>query len=132
MAVPYFAVDRVRVPTLWQFLILLWIESEYQPYGSSLFCSCSPQEPTGPPTPKRPRGRPRGSKNKGPRATPKKVEPVGERRPRGRPRKWPQKVVQEVIQEQQSPSEETEGPSQSLPAEASPSQAPAQEVAEGE
>ncbi|XP_055724112.1 high mobility group protein HMGI-C-like isoform X2 [Salvelinus fontinalis] len=79
------------------------------------------QEPTGPPTPKRPRGRPRGSKNKGPRATPKNVEPVGERRPRGRPRKW-------------SPSEETEGPSQSqsLPAEASPSQAPAQEVAKGE
>ncbi|XP_036806629.1 high mobility group protein HMGI-C isoform X1 [Oncorhynchus mykiss] len=46
------------------------------------------EEPTGPPTPKRPRGRPRGSKNKGPRATPKEVEPVGERRPRGRPRKW--------------------------------------------
>ncbi|KAG7472280.1 hypothetical protein MATL_G00107180 [Megalops atlanticus] len=53
------------------------------------------QEPTGPPTPKRPRGRPRGSKNKGPRATTKKAEPVGEKRPRGRPRKWPQKVVQE-------------------------------------
>uniref|UniRef100_A0A3Q4N2D0 High mobility group AT-hook 1a n=1 Tax=Neolamprologus brichardi TaxID=32507 RepID=A0A3Q4N2D0_NEOBR len=27
----------------------------------------SPQEPVGPPTPKRPRGRPKGSKNKGPR-----------------------------------------------------------------
>ncbi|MGH0165960.1 UNVERIFIED_CONTAM: hypothetical protein FKN15_068003, partial [Acipenser sinensis] len=46
------------------------------------------QEPAGPPTPKRPRGRPRGSKNKGPRATLKKAEPTGEKRPRGRPRKW--------------------------------------------
>ncbi|XP_029539755.1 high mobility group protein HMGI-C-like isoform X2 [Oncorhynchus nerka] len=93
------------------------------------------EEPTGPPTPKRPRGRPRGSKNKGPHATPKEVEPVGERRPRGRPRKWPQRVVEEVIQEQQGPSEETEeGPSQSqsLPTEASPSHPPAQEEAEGE
>lgn len=34
----------------------------------------SPQEPVGPPTPKRPRGRPKGSKNKGPRTAPK-VEP---------------------------------------------------------
>lgn len=33
----------------------------------------SPQEPVGPPTPKRPRGRPKGSKNKGPR-TALKVE----------------------------------------------------------
>uniref|UniRef100_A0A674PK44 High mobility group AT-hook 2 n=1 Tax=Takifugu rubripes TaxID=31033 RepID=A0A674PK44_TAKRU len=59
------------------------------------------QEPVGPPTPKRPRGRPKGSKNKGPRTAPKKVEPVGERRPRGRPRKWPQKIVQEKTEEQQ-------------------------------
>uniref|UniRef100_A0AAQ4NZ33 High mobility group AT-hook 2 n=1 Tax=Gasterosteus aculeatus aculeatus TaxID=481459 RepID=A0AAQ4NZ33_GASAC len=58
------------------------------------------QEPVGPPTPKRPRGRPKGSKNKGPRTALKKVEPVGERRPRGRPRKWPQKVIQ-VAEEQQ-------------------------------
>ncbi|XP_063766897.1 high mobility group AT-hook 2b isoform X1 [Eleginops maclovinus] len=58
------------------------------------------QEPVGPPTPKRPRGRPKGSKNKGPRTALKKVEPVGERRPRGRPRKWPRKVVQ-VAEEQQ-------------------------------
>uniref|UniRef100_W5NAB2 High mobility group AT-hook 2 n=1 Tax=Lepisosteus oculatus TaxID=7918 RepID=W5NAB2_LEPOC len=57
------------------------------------------QEPTGPPAPKRPRGRPRGSKNKGPRATLKKAEPTGEKRPRGRPRKWPQKVVQEEGQQ---------------------------------
>lgn len=32
------------------------------------------QEPVGPPTPKRPRGRPKGSKNKGPKTAPK-VEP---------------------------------------------------------
>nr|XP_054586299.1 high mobility group AT-hook 2b isoform X1 [Nothobranchius furzeri] len=69
------------------------------------------QEPVGPPTPKRPRGRPKGSKNKAPRTALKKVEPVGGRRPRGRPRKWPRKVVPE---EQQGPSEEAEeGPSSS-------------------
>uniref|UniRef100_A0A3Q2QY57 High mobility group AT-hook 2 n=1 Tax=Fundulus heteroclitus TaxID=8078 RepID=A0A3Q2QY57_FUNHE len=59
------------------------------------------QEPVGPPTPKRPRGRPKGSKSKGPRTTLKKVEPVGQRRPRGRPRKWPRKVGPEVTEEQQ-------------------------------
>ncbi|XP_048462639.1 high mobility group protein HMGI-C-like [Rhincodon typus] len=47
-----------------------------------------PQEPTGPPTPKRPRGRPIGSKNKEPRAVRKKAEPPRVKRPRGRPRKW--------------------------------------------
>ncbi|KAM6947097.1 uncharacterized protein PEZ65_000779 [Lycodopsis pacificus] len=85
------------------------------------------QEPVGPPTPKRPRGRPKGSKNKGPKTALKKVEPVGERRPRGRPRKWPQKVVQ-VAEEQQDSSEEAEeGPS---PFEPSTSQVPAQEEGE--
>ncbi|XP_041081418.1 high mobility group protein HMGI-C-like [Polyodon spathula] len=63
-----------------------------------------PQEPAGPPTPKRPRGRPRGSKNKGPRATPKKAEPTGEKRPRGRPRKWPQKVVEEEAPQVSDPA----------------------------
>ncbi|KAM4582481.1 high mobility group AT-hook 2b [Fundulus heteroclitus] len=81
------------------------------------------QEPVGPPTPKRPRGRPKGSKSKGPRTTLKKVEPVGQRRPRGRPRKWPRKVGPEVTEEQQGPSEEAEeGPSSS--------QVPAQEESE--
>ncbi|GCB62530.1 hypothetical protein scyTo_0007251 [Scyliorhinus torazame] len=47
-----------------------------------------PQEPVGPPTPKRPRGRPIGSKNKEPRAVQKKAEPPRVKRPRGRPRKW--------------------------------------------
>ncbi|KAG6933237.1 high mobility group protein HMGI-C [Chelydra serpentina] len=46
-------------------------------------------EPTGEPSPKRPRGRPRGSKNKSPsKAAQKKAEATGEKRPRGRPRKW--------------------------------------------
>ncbi|XP_064904623.1 high mobility group protein HMGI-C isoform X2 [Columba livia] len=63
-------------------------------------CSCaSPtdvqKEPTGEPSPKRPRGRPKGSKNKSPsKAAQKKAEATGEKRPRGRPRKWPQQVVQ--------------------------------------
>uniref|UniRef100_A0AAA9SS31 High mobility group AT-hook 2 n=3 Tax=Boreoeutheria TaxID=1437010 RepID=A0AAA9SS31_BOVIN len=53
------------------------------------------QEPTGEPSPKRPRGRPKGSKNKSPsKAAQKKAEATGEKRPRGRPRKWPQQVVQ--------------------------------------
>ncbi|XP_032203026.1 high mobility group protein HMGI-C isoform X2 [Mustela erminea] len=48
------------------------------------------QEPTGEPSPKRPRGRPKGSKNKSPsKAAQKKAEATGEKRPRGRPRKWP-------------------------------------------
>ncbi|XP_075351347.1 high mobility group protein HMGI-C isoform X3 [Mycteria americana] len=52
-------------------------------------------EPTGEPSPKRPRGRPKGSKNKSPsKAAQKKAEATGEKRPRGRPRKWPQQVVQ--------------------------------------
>ncbi|XP_023374184.1 high mobility group protein HMGI-C [Otolemur garnettii] len=47
------------------------------------------QEPTGEPSPKRPRGRPKGSKNKSPsKAAQKKAEATGEKRPRGRPRKW--------------------------------------------
>ncbi|XP_078465569.1 high mobility group protein HMGI-C isoform X1 [Lampetra planeri] len=55
-----------------------------------------PQEPSGPPLPKKPRGRPKGSKNKGPsRAGPKKVEPQGQKKPRGRPRKWPQQAEQQ-------------------------------------
>uniref|UniRef100_G1QSA7 High mobility group AT-hook 2 n=1 Tax=Nomascus leucogenys TaxID=61853 RepID=G1QSA7_NOMLE len=46
-------------------------------------------EPTGEPSPKRPRGRPKGSKNKSPsKAAQKKAEATGEKRPRGRPRKW--------------------------------------------
>uniref|UniRef100_A0A1D5QZC5 High mobility group AT-hook 2 n=1 Tax=Macaca mulatta TaxID=9544 RepID=A0A1D5QZC5_MACMU len=53
------------------------------------------EEPTGEPSPKRPRGRPKGSKNKSPsKAAQKKAEATGEKRPRGRPRKWPQQVVQ--------------------------------------
>ncbi|KAM6291006.1 high mobility group protein HMGI-C isoform 7-T12 [Porphyrio hochstetteri] len=53
------------------------------------------KEPTGEPSPKRPRGRPKGSKNKSPsKAAQKKAEATGEKRPRGRPRKWPQQVVQ--------------------------------------
>ncbi|XP_023810616.1 high mobility group protein HMGI-C isoform X1 [Oryzias latipes] len=81
------------------------------------------QEPVGPPTPKRPRGRPKGSKDKGPRTALKKVEPVGERRPRGRPRKWPRKVAAEVSEKEQGPSEEVkEDPSTS--------QVPAQEGGE--
>uniref|UniRef100_A0A8C9F5X1 High mobility group AT-hook 2 n=1 Tax=Pavo cristatus TaxID=9049 RepID=A0A8C9F5X1_PAVCR len=51
-------------------------------------------EPTGEPSPKRPRGRPKGSKNKSPsKAAQKKAEATGEKRPRGRPRKWHQKVL---------------------------------------
>uniref|UniRef100_A0A8C6ZAN2 High mobility group AT-hook 2 n=1 Tax=Nothoprocta perdicaria TaxID=30464 RepID=A0A8C6ZAN2_NOTPE len=47
------------------------------------------KEPTGEPSPKRPRGRPKGSKNKSPsKAAQKKAEATGEKRPRGRPRKW--------------------------------------------
>ncbi|XP_075926856.1 high mobility group protein HMGI-C isoform X3 [Petromyzon marinus] len=55
-----------------------------------------PQEPSGPPLPKKPRGRPKGSKNKGPsRAGLKKAEPQGQKKPRGRPRKWPQQAEQQ-------------------------------------
>ncbi|XP_077769841.1 high mobility group protein HMGI-C [Canis aureus] len=51
--------------------------------------SVEEQEPTGEPSPKRPRGRPKGSKNKSPsKAAQKKAEATGEKRPRGRPRKW--------------------------------------------
>nr|XP_044611707.1 high mobility group protein HMGI-C isoform X1 [Equus asinus]XP_044611708.1 high mobility group protein HMGI-C isoform X1 [Equus asinus]XP_044611711.1 high mobility group protein HMGI-C isoform X1 [Equus asinus] len=51
------------------------------------------QEPTGEPSPKRPRGRPKGSKNKSPsKAAQKKAEATGEKRPRGRPRKWSSSV----------------------------------------
>ncbi|XP_030231485.1 high mobility group protein HMGI-C isoform X1 [Gadus morhua] len=85
-----------------------------------------PQEPAGPPVPKRPRGRPKGSKDKGPRTPLKKVEPQREKRPRGRPRKWPQQVVQVVAEEQQGPSDQAvEGPS-----ETHPSQVPAAEEVE--
>ncbi|XP_066866725.1 high mobility group protein HMGI-C [Kogia breviceps] len=53
------------------------------------------QEPTGEPSPKRPRGRPKGSKNKSPsKAAQKKAEATGEKRPRGRPRKWASLVAQ--------------------------------------
>ncbi|KAM9813693.1 uncharacterized protein ACB057_003500 [Neosynchiropus ocellatus] len=83
-----------------------------------------PQEPVGPPTPKRPRGRPKGSKNKCPK-TALKVESREERRPRGRPRKWPQKVVQVETKTQPVASEEeAEGRSQF---ESSSSQVPPQE-----
>ncbi|XP_061688487.1 high mobility group AT-hook 2b isoform X4 [Syngnathoides biaculeatus] len=62
----------------------------------------SGEEPVGPPTPKRPRGRPKGSRNKGPKTPLKRVEAAGERRRRGRPRKWLQKLVEEGSEEQKS------------------------------
>ncbi|KAJ3602482.1 hypothetical protein NHX12_030236 [Muraenolepis orangiensis] len=85
-----------------------------------------PQEPIGPPVPKRPRGRPLGSKNKGPRAPLKNVEPAREKRPRGRPRKWILKGWDPFPSMHLGPSEEAmEGPS-----EPPPSQVPAAEEVE--
>ncbi|XP_067908202.1 high mobility group protein HMGI-C-like isoform X1 [Heterodontus francisci] len=74
-----------------------------------------PQEPVGPPTPKRPRGRPIGSKNKEPRAVQKKAEPPRVKRPRGRPRKWPQRTQQEEEEtaQQEGTAEGPEEPSTS-------------------
>ncbi|XP_061688485.1 high mobility group AT-hook 2b isoform X2 [Syngnathoides biaculeatus] len=76
----------------------------------------SGEEPVGPPTPKRPRGRPKGSRNKGPKTPLKRVEAAGERRRRGRPRKWLQKLVEEGSEEQKVQSEEG-GPERSSPQE---------------